>query len=339
MAPAADNADTPSLPPVAPKNKAPGPTAESASSGVPDQSNGTETLTVHPAELSVPSSSLASPAKQKNTESTEAAASTETSPVKQSEKKTDLPIPTYAVKELTPQLTEPWAFVCRIISRSPIREYNSLRGAGRLCEIYVADSQGDYIRVTIFNEAIDKFHATLVPGTTHVFSTGRIKLATFGSAVAAYEITLGTNAGIEPVTDGQLLSTEPRLDFTTFDKLEKLTTGDTITLAGIVHATGPMKRIMTIKRGLERREFALVDDTSFKVICTSWGLLARESGNDFEGQPLIIIGAQITDYNGARSVNIGVNAIVLYDPAIVRSGQLRDWYARLQPNQAFTVVG
>ncbi|OWZ10577.1 DAN Replication protein, partial [Phytophthora megakarya] len=230
-------------------------------------------------------------------------------------------------------------FVCRIISRAPIREHYSLRGAGRLCEIYVTDSHGDYIRLTIFNDAIDKFHTALVPGTTHYFSAGRIKLAAFGSTTATYEVTFGTDVDIRPVTDGQSISIDPSLKFTTFDKLEKLSAGDSITLTGIVHATGPMKRILTKKKGSEKREFALVDDTGFKVICPSWGLLARESGSGFIGQSLIVIGAQISDYNGSRSVNIGVNAIVLYEPAMACSDRLRDWYASLQPNQNFTIVG
>ncbi|EGZ27327.1 hypothetical protein PHYSODRAFT_376071, partial [Phytophthora sojae] len=68
-----------------------------------------------------------------------------------------------------------WAFVCRVLSRSPIREYTNLRGGGRLIEIYVGDAAGDTIRITLFNEAVTAFYDVVSPGSTCYFSAGRIK--------------------------------------------------------------------------------------------------------------------------------------------------------------------
>jgi hypothetical protein len=85
----------------------------------------------------------------------------------------------YSIRDLTPQLTGRWTFIARVLSRGLVREYTNLRGAGRLSEIYVSDSLGDTIRVTLFNSAVTKFHNVLLPGASCCFSAGRIKLAAF----------------------------------------------------------------------------------------------------------------------------------------------------------------
>lgn len=93
-----------------------------------------------------------------------------------------------------------------MISRNPILPYTNLRGDEKLCELYANDAAGDFIRITIFNGGVERFHNIVAPGTTYYFSSGRVKRATFGQSNTDYESTFGEGAEIRKALEAEEIS-------------------------------------------------------------------------------------------------------------------------------------
>jgi hypothetical protein len=113
-----------------------------------------------------------------------------------------------------------------------------------------------------------------------------------------------------------------------------------VTVSGVVHAVGTVKRTATAKGNtVDRCEFALVDDSATKAFCTCWGRAAHLFGESAKGRALLVIGAQVSDHNGSRSLNIGFGATILLDVDVAKTRDLGAWYAALTPDFAFAVIG
>ncbi|ETO72327.1 hypothetical protein F444_11534, partial [Phytophthora nicotianae P1976] len=70
------------------------------------------------------------------------------------------------IKDLKAGMPSPWAFVGRVYARNPIRNWKTFHDAGSLLEMYVADSAKDSIRVTLFNDAVDRYKNVVTPAST-----------------------------------------------------------------------------------------------------------------------------------------------------------------------------
>jgi replication factor A1 len=227
----------------------------------------------------------------------------------------------------------------RVLSLGPIRSYTNLRGDGHLCELFAVDAARDVIRLTLFGAAVDRFHAAVAPRGTFRFSSGRIKLAAFDSA-GAYEVTFGAGATIHAAAAGMEVSVDPSISLTNLADISTSTPAAPLNLAGVVHAVGNLKRTTTARgKRLEKREFALVDDSNTKAFCTTWGMLALECSDDYSGHAVVILGARVSDYNGSRSINVGFGASLLLDPSMAVSGRLSAWYTVLPQHHKFTTLG
>ncbi|KAJ8576477.1 hypothetical protein ON010_g2732 [Phytophthora cinnamomi] len=194
--------------------------------------------------------------------------------------------------------------------RDFVREWLNLRGGGCLCESYVVSSAGDMFRITVFNEAVARFCDIVLPVKACRFYLDRIKPAKFEDTGSTYEATIGADADIQELDGDQAVSKDPLVAFTPLSNIAALHAGAIITITGIIHATGNITRFTNSK-----------------------GKRVKER------KPVVLSGAQITDYNGSRSVKVGSSTTVLFGPATARSESFRHWYAALDTNIAFSAAG
>ncbi len=90
-----------------------------------------------------------------------------------------------------------------------------------------------------------------------------------------------------------------------------------ITAIGIIlNATGS-KRIATSKgKSTMEREFLIVDESATKIVCTAWGALAKEDFDNHEGTAILVKNGELNDYNGNKTINVGVGASILFRPTL-----------------------
>lgn len=67
------------------------------------------------------------------------------------------------------------------------------------------------------------------------------------------------------------------------------------------------------------------DDSAKMIVCTTWGQYAQDSAATYEGQSVMIENGIISDYNGYRSITVGMGTTLSTNPSIQRSQQLIDW--------------
>ncbi|OWZ23121.1 DAN Replication protein [Phytophthora megakarya] len=131
----------------------------------------------------------------------------------------------------------------------------------------------------------------------------------------------------------------PILGFVSLAQVKKLPDKSRIAVIGIVRAVGGLKKFSSKEgRAIEKREFALVDDSNTKVFCTLWGQVARDFEAAKIGRVYALLAVSISDYSGSRSLNLNGGASILPHPAISRSDDLNTWYTTVQPDHAFAVL-
>lgn len=121
--------------------------------------------------------------------------------------------------------------------------------------------------------------------------------------------------------------------------LNATTPGTSTSFIAITHAIGGSKRVRT-KAGktVDKQEFLVVADTNTRLVCTSWGRTAPKLSDANQGEAVLILDGQVSDYNGTRSVNIEFTASTLFKPTLQRTHQFRAWYSQLPPNPVFQLV-
>jgi hypothetical protein len=72
------------------------------------------------------------------------------------------------------------------------------------------------------------------------------------------------------------------------------------------------------------------------MVCTTWGQLARDSGEFSKGIDVVIKDDILSSYNNLRSASIGIQSEIMHNPALARAAQLRDWYTHLAPDHSCT---
>jgi hypothetical protein len=188
-------------------------------------------------------------------------------------------------------------------------------------------------RVTLFSAAVDKYSDFVAPGKTCFFTGGRVKRS-FGSNNGV-EISFGSDSDIYEALCP--LSVVPELSTVIPKDIAAIGEGSTASTIAIIHALGALKRLVTKKGNTsERRELLLVDDSGFKMVCTTWGQLARVTEDHFEGSVIVVKDGIRNTYNGLRSISVGVGSDMLHEPALTRADQLREWYSGLPSDHSFS---
>ena len=104
-------------------------------------------------------------------------------------------------------------------------------------------------------------------------------------------------------------------------------------MIGVCRDAGEVTSIVTktTNRKLNKREMYLVDRSGRVVACTLWGTEAEEfDGSQF---PVVAVkGAKVSDFGG-RSLSTTMNSVVVVNPDIKETHQLRGWFDSVGKNQ------
>ncbi|XP_061902924.1 replication protein A 70 kDa DNA-binding subunit-like isoform X2 [Entelurus aequoreus] len=244
------------------------------------------------------------------------------SPMKASPMKS--PMKVIPIENLNPYVSN-WTVRARVTSKSNIRHWSNSRGEGSVFSFEVVDQSGE-IKVTAFNNEVDKFFPLVEPNQVYLISKGSLKVANkqYNTLNNNYEMTLNANSLIVPCQDGQGVPTV-RCDFVPISQLENTHADTIVDVIGVCEEVGDVAVINTkAGRQTQKRELTLTDSSGKRVTLTLWG----DEAQKFEvlSNPVVAIkGARLSDFGG-RSLSAVFSSTLMVNPDVPEAVTLRAWY-------------
>jgi ssDNA-binding replication factor A large subunit len=226
-----------------------------------------------------------------------------------------------------------------VLARSNIRGWQSWTTEGQLFDLYLIDITGNIMKATIFNQMASDFDTVLERGVVVSISGGRIKHsnATFTSDL--YELVIEENSKLQTLPGTSMTEVNPTIVTTTLESLAELQPNEKVNVLAVVHKVAAAKSVKNAKgKQLTKRDILVVDATMTKVICTLWGPHAKSDLECAIGQPLLFKTATISEYNGSRTLNVGIAAELLLDPACPNARTLAIWYSNINTDAGFKSI-
>uniref|UniRef100_UPI003AAB7602 replication protein A 70 kDa DNA-binding subunit isoform X5 n=1 Tax=Centroberyx gerrardi TaxID=166262 RepID=UPI003AAB7602 len=218
-----------------------------------------------------------------------------------------------------------WTVRARVTNKSSIRTWSNSRGEGKLFSMEIVDESGE-IRVTGFNQEVDKFYGLIETGKVFYISKGSLKIANkqYTSVKNDYEMTLNGESSIIPCDDS---SDVPMVqcDFVSIGDLENREKDAVVDVIGVCKSVDEVTRLTTkSSREVSKRTLNLMDMSGKMVTVTLWG---EEAENfDGSGQPVVAIkAAKLSDFGG-RSLSASFSSTLMINPDIPEAYKLRGWY-------------
>ncbi|KAM6960970.1 replication protein A 70 kDa DNA-binding subunit [Aplochiton taeniatus] len=218
-----------------------------------------------------------------------------------------------------------WTIRARVTNKNSVRTWSNSRGDGKLFSMEIIDESGE-IRVTGFNQEVDKFYNIIEVGKVFYFSKGTLKIANkqYCSLKNDYEMTLNGESTIIPCEDSTEVPTM-QYDFISIADLEAREKDATVDVIGVCKSVDDVTRLTTkTNREVSKRTVNMMDMSGKVVTLTLWG---EEAENfDGSGQPILAIkGAKLSDFGG-RSLSASFSSTVVINPDIPEAYKLRGWY-------------
>uniref|UniRef100_A0A8C5C5M4 Replication protein A subunit n=1 Tax=Gadus morhua TaxID=8049 RepID=A0A8C5C5M4_GADMO len=197
--------------------------------------------------------------------------------------------------------------------------------AGKLFSMEIVDESGE-IRITGFNQEVDKFYNLIEVGKVYYMSKGTLKIANkqYSSTKNDYEMTLNGESSIIPCDDASDLPVA-LCSFVAISDLASHEKDAVLDVIGVCKSVDELTRLTTkASREVSKRTFNLMDQSGCTVSVTLWG----EEAENFDGsaQPIVAIkGAKLSDFGG-RSLSASFSSTVMINPDLPEAFKLRGWY-------------
>uniref|UniRef100_A0A8C5DXT3 Replication protein A subunit n=1 Tax=Gouania willdenowi TaxID=441366 RepID=A0A8C5DXT3_GOUWI len=215
-----------------------------------------------------------------------------------------------------------WTIRARITNKSSIRTWSNSRGDGKLFSMEIVDESGE-IRVTGFNQEVDKFYSLIEVGKVYYVSKCSLKIANkqYTSVKNDYEMTLNGESTIIPCEDSCDVPMV-QCDFITIADLENKDKDSIVDVIGVCKSVEDVTRLTTkTNREVSKRTLNLMDMSGKVVTVTLWGEEAETF--DGSGQPIVAIkAAKLSDFGG-RSLSASFSSTLMINPDIPEAYKLR----------------
>ncbi|MGH0165031.1 UNVERIFIED_CONTAM: hypothetical protein FKN15_048009 [Acipenser sinensis] len=165
-----------------------------------------------------------------------------------------------------------WTIRARITNKSQIRTWSNSRGEGKLFSMEIVDESGE-IRVTGFNEQVDKYYAVIEVNKVYYISKGTLKIANkqYTNVKNDYEMTLNNDTSIVPCDDaGDVPMVQ--FEFVPIEELENKEKDSVVDVIGICKSYDEVTKITTkSSKEISKRAVHLMDMSGKVITTTLWG--------------------------------------------------------------------
>uniref|UniRef100_A0A8D3D6Q3 Replication protein A subunit n=1 Tax=Scophthalmus maximus TaxID=52904 RepID=A0A8D3D6Q3_SCOMX len=215
-----------------------------------------------------------------------------------------------------------WTIRARVTNKSSIRTWSNSRGDGKLFSMEIVDESSE-IRVTGFNQEVDKFYSLIETGKVYYISKGSLKIANkqYTAVKNDYEMTLNGESTVIPCEDSCDVPMV-QCDFVSIGDLESREKDAIIDVIGVCKSVDDVTRLTTkSNKEVSKRTLDLMDMSGKVVTVTLWGEEAEKFNGS--GQPILAIkGAKLSDYGG-RSLSASFSSTLMINPDIPEAYKLR----------------
>ncbi|KAM3616204.1 uncharacterized protein V6R79_014270 [Siganus canaliculatus] len=218
-----------------------------------------------------------------------------------------------------------WTIRARVTNKSSIRTWSNSRGDGKLFSMEIVDESGE-IRVTGFNQEVDKYFTLIEVGKVYYISKCSLKIANkqYTSVKNDYEMTLNGESTVIPCEDSCDVPMV-QCDFVSIGDLESRDKDAIVDVIGVCKGVDEVTRLTTkSNKEVSKRTLSLMDMSGKLVTVTLWGEEAEKF--DGSGQPILAIkGAKLSDFGG-RSLSASFSSTLMINPDIPEAYKLRGWF-------------
>lgn len=236
--------------------------------------------------------------------------------------------PTLPISEISSYHSR-WMIKARVTGKSPLRQFNSRGGAGKVFSVELLDKFGGEIRASVFNQGADKYFDLLVVGKVYVFSRGSVKIANrqFNPTNHRYELTFDKEAVIAPSSDDAEIKTV-QFNFIDLRAVQAKTLPATVDICGVVASYKPVLSFTSSAgKALVKRELTIVDDTATSIEIVLWGERAETPDSKFDSKPLMAFkGVLVKEWNGGRAGSLIQNGVIEFDPTGPEAERVKQWW-------------
>lgn len=227
-----------------------------------------------------------------------------------------------------------WTIKARVLSKGPIRTWDKGTSQGKLFSVDVQDQDG-CVKMTFFNEEVDKFHQLLAVDKAYFFSNGQPKQINprYARPGQELEISMGRDSDVRFCSDDQCLIPKMTYEFVPIEQLSSFDANSVVDVIGVVSSLSDVANFTSSRTGqnLNKRTVTLVDQSRSTIELALWG----ETALNFKGenrQVLALKAARLTEFNG-RSLSTGQGTHMEIMPDVPEAHTLQMWYNSIGQDQ------
>ncbi|XVF52240.1 hypothetical protein PTKIN_Ptkin05aG0003200 [Pterospermum kingtungense] len=228
-----------------------------------------------------------------------------------------------------------WTIKARVTAKGDLKRYNNARSEGKLFFFNLLDSDGGEIRVTCFNDVVDRFYNQIEAGKVYLISRGSLRPAqkTFNHLNNDYEIFLDSSSIIQPCYEDDNTIPRQQFNFHTFSDVEGMENNTIVDIIGVVSAVSPASSIMR-KTGAEtqKRTVHLKDMSGQSIELTLWGAFCDVEGQKLQSlcdsgefPVLAVKTGRVSDFNGKVVGTVSTTQLFI-DPDFAEAHRLKEWF-------------
>ncbi|KAL0233115.1 hypothetical protein GEMRC1_011860 [Eukaryota sp. GEM-RC1] len=202
------------------------------------------------------------------------------------------------------------AIIVRVASVGEVRTWNNARGSGKLFSFVVADSAGDEIKVTAFQEVVDGLVEKIKEGRSYIISNFQIKVANtrFNTTPHEFEITFTKDTVLKdysgPEADRIQVVSGP---FMTLADVANKPEGESVDVIVVLKSKEPRASLMSQKFNKEifKMDCVIADNSNggSQFALTVWGKNVDVIERIPEGTVIAIKHGMTKIFKDTKSIN------------------------------------
>jgi len=226
----------------------------------------------------------------------------------------------------------------KVENKMNVRTYTNAKGDGKMFSVELVDDSGE-IKCTFFNESVDQYEHMFEVGKVFIISKAGIKPGNAKFCRTPYEMSINRNTIITEVEE--VINTPKRkYDFVeSIDRIQDLPVQSQVEVIGAIISVGDVN-CFNSKDGKEiiKRSVKIADQSNRNIDLTFWG----DQANNFQGEVgsiLALKSVKVNEYRGEKSLTVGNQTLLEFNPDIPESHSLAEWYSQNSEHISSSSIG